>query len=172
MLFGSSPRTETSGDIDTGGVSLPCQQHGDIGSQLQSFQQSLQLGVLLVQMGNITVISYLIVSCLVLSEPGRGTRSHRLNRLAQEIIQWYMYRIITIQAIHLSGVENVQADRLYHHLFNHQDNLDKSAECFLNQGIANLLFNLWESPWVDLFLTSNNAKVPVFFSRASEPSAC
>ncbi len=45
-------------------------------------------------------------------------------------------------------------------------------EWSLDQELAKLLFWMWGSPVADLFATAANAKVPVFYSRTVEPSAC
>ncbi len=52
------------------------------------------------------------------------------------------------------------------------EKLEGSVEWSLDQGVANLLFRAWGSPWADLFTTSANAKAPVSYSRISEPAAC
>ncbi len=72
---------------------------------LQTFEQSLCRGVLLVQTDNTTVPSYL-------NQIG-GTSSRSLDQLIQEITRWCLDRGITLLAVqNLSGADNVDTDLL------------------------------------------------------------
>ncbi len=105
--------------------------------EIHHFQESLQAGVLLVQMDNTTVQSYL--------NRRRGTRSQSLNWLAREITLWCLGRSITIGAVHLSGTDNVEADTLSRRHSTRQAKLDSVEEWSLDQELANLLFQVWGS---------------------------
>ncbi len=103
----------------------------------------------------------------VLPELVGGTRSQSLNQLAREITLWCLDRSITIQAVHLSGADNVEADTLSRRPSSRQVKLDSSVEWSLDQETAILLFQVWGSPAADLYTTAANAKVPVFYSRTA-----
>lgn len=77
-----------------------------------------------------------------------------------------------LRSIHISGVDNVKADRLSRCLSSRQGRLEKSVEWPVGPKVADLLLHVWESSWVDLFMTSYNSNVPVFYSWTAEPSAC
>ncbi len=64
-----------------------------------------------------------------------------------------------------------KADRLSHHPSTCQDNLDRSLEWSLEQGVANLLFRVFGSPWVDMFATGANAMAPLFYTRTWRDNA-
>ncbi len=131
---------------------------------IEFFQGSLQARIL-VQTDNTTVQSYL--------KWMGGTSSQSLNQLAWEITLWCLNRSIKMQAVHLSGADNVEADRLSCRCRIRQDKLDSSVEWSLDQELVNLLFCVCVgSPTVDLFVTAANAKVPAFYSQIAEPSAC
>ncbi len=86
---------------------------------LRFFQGSLQAGILLVQTDSTSP---------VLSEPGGRDQIPVSQPVSSEITLWCLYRSITIRAVHLSGADNVVANRLSRHPSIRQAKLDSSVE--------------------------------------------
>ena len=96
-----------------------------------------------------------------------------ISRLSgQQIILWCLSRGITLRVVHLSGADNLDADRLSRQLSVQQLCLERSVEWSLDLGITQRLFDIQGSPAIDLFATGANAIAPRFYSRASDPAAC
>ncbi len=91
--------------------------------------------------------------------------------MVREIILWCQTSNISLTAVHISGCDNVEADRLSRHRVEHPRHLERSTEWSLDQEIANLLFDLWGLPIVDLFATRLNTKVEAFYARLPDPLA-
>ncbi len=75
---------------------------------LKTFQRWLCAIHVLVQTDSTTVMHYL-------NRMG-GTRSRSLDLNVHEIIQWCQPSRITLSAVHISGTDNVEADRLSRNL--------------------------------------------------------
>ncbi len=126
---------------------------------LQSCEQSLRNGVLLVQ-NHSTVLSEL--------QRGGG-KSYLLDQLTWDIALWCLERAsLCTQSIFQVPTMLMRIFCLQ--LTNRQLQLEKSVKWSLKQGMVKLLFRVCGSPWVDLFTTSANSKPPVFYSRVPEPS--
>ena len=69
---------------------------------------------------------------------------------------------IKLHASHLPGKENIRADAL--------SRLDR-GEWSLSQAWANHLFSLFGRPYIDIFATAENAKIPTFCCRKFHPRA-
>ena len=111
----------------------------------------------LVQMDSTTVMHYL-------NRMG-GTRSRSLDLKVREIIQWCQPFRITLSAVHISGSDNVEADRLSRDQIPTSRCLEHSTEWSLDIRVTNQLFDLWAVPTVDLlFATRLNSRVVEFYS--------
>ncbi|KAF7241744.1 Solute carrier family 15 member 2 [Varanus komodoensis] len=108
---------------------------------LCSFEDILHHRVVQVTSDNIATVFYL-------NKQG-GTKSPTLARLSMKIWDWCIPRDITLMAVHLAGVDNVQADLLNRHMFT-------SHEWELDPRTRDHLFQRWGFPDVDLFATQQN----------------
>ncbi len=100
-----------------------------------------------------------------------GTRSRCLDWKVREIIHWCLSMRITLSAVHISGQDNVEADRLSRFQIENPCRLERSTEWSLDCRVTNLLFDIWGLPTVDLFATWLNNKVETFFSCLPDPLA-
>jgi hypothetical protein len=130
---------------------------------LQAFQASLSPGQVVVQTDNATVMAYL--------RHQGGIHSPQLDEVTRRVIRWCMGRNLTLWAVHIAGADNTLADKLSRPNQVLTRDLFKSVEWELSQSIANLIFTHWGTPWVDLFATRANRKVPTFCSRVPDPLA-
>ena len=64
---------------------------------------------------------------------------------------------ISFLAIHHPGVENVLVDFL-------SSKMADSREWTLHRTIVNRIFEIWGTPQIDLFMTSQNTRLPQFCS--------
>ena len=87
-----------------------------------------------------------------------GTHSMALCILALEFLKWCSARGITPIATHIAGISNVLADALSRGRHNHP------TEWTLAKRVVRLIFQTWETPWVDLFASDKNHHLPVFYS--------
>ena len=101
-----------------------------------------------------------------------GTRYPSLSTLTHWITLWSLDRDITLRVVHLSGADNVDADRFSQQLLERYLCLQISVEWSLDLDIVHCLFKIWGSPVIDLFTTRANVKALRFYSRTSDPSAC
>ncbi|KAF7249177.1 hypothetical protein EYD10_04797 [Varanus komodoensis] len=108
---------------------------------LRSFEDILHHQIVQITLDNIATVFYL-------NKQG-GTKSWTLARLSMKIWDWCIRRHITLMAVHLAGVDNVQADLLSRHMFT-------SHEWELDPRTRNHLFQRWRFPDVDLFATQQN----------------
>ena len=93
-----------------------------------------------------------------------GTRSLNLCTLTWELLNFCQERNISLRASHLAGKLNVHADALS------RGKLDEN-EWELSQIWADHVFQLFHRPYVDLFATADNSKLPSFCSRFHHPQA-
>ncbi len=100
-----------------------------------------------------------------------GTRSRYLKWKVREIILWCLSMRITLSAVHISGQDNVEAERLSRFQIENPHQLECSTEWSLNRRVTKLLFDIWVLPTADLFATRLHNKVEAFFSRLPDPLA-
>ncbi len=100
-----------------------------------------------------------------------GTSSGGLDWRVREIFHWCLSLRITLSAVHISGQDNVKADRLSRFRMENPRRLERSTEWSLDHRVTNLLFDIWGQPTVDLFATWLNNNVEAFFSRLPDPLA-
>ncbi len=130
---------------------------------LKTFQKWLCGAHVLVQTDSTTVMHYL--------NRAGGTRSRSLDWKVRKIIHWCLSMRITLSAVHISGQDNVEVDRLSQVWIENPRRLERSTKCSLDRRVTNLLFDIWGLPTVDLFATRLNNKVEAFFSRLPDPLA-
>ncbi len=130
---------------------------------LQSFRRLLHPGVLLVQTDNTTVISYL-------NKMG-GTRSHSLNQLAREITRWCLSRHRYASSRPSSRCGQCRSRQTVPSSIDPPDETGQVSGVVPEPGGSQPALSCGGEPSVDLFATSKNAKLPVFYSRSAEPSA-
>ena len=94
-----------------------------------------------------------------------GTQSRDLFNLIQEIYQLADQNQLVLSARHIPGHLNVIADRLSR---SHQI---LPGEWTLCPQVLRQLWRLWGSPHVDMFATTDNARLPTFVSPLPEPGA-
>ena len=93
-----------------------------------------------------------------------GTFSSALNSTAREVLLWAESRRIRLLPQFIMGSSNVTADALS------RPNQVIGSECTLHQEVVDQLVHRWPA-MVDLFATSLTARLPVYFSSASDPRA-
>ncbi len=130
---------------------------------LKTFQKWLCGTHVLVQTDSTTVMHYL--------NRAGVTRSRSLDWKIREIILWCLSLRITLSAVHISGLDNVEADCLSRFWIENPRHLEGSTEWSLDHRVTNLLFDIWGLPTVDLFTIRRDNKVEAFFSHLPDPLA-
>ena len=123
---------------------------------LKSFLPAISSSSRLLQMDNTTTMHYL--------NKQRGTCVRPLSIEAQTIWRWLTATNLTITAVHLPGVQNVEADALSREF---QDNHD----WVLHDEIGDSIFQEWGLPQIDLFTDCDNRKGPGYASRFYQPGS-
>ena len=93
-----------------------------------------------------------------------GTFSSTLNSTTREVLLWAESRRIRLLPQFIMGSSNVNADALSH------PNQVIGSEWTLHQEVVDQLVHKWPA-MIDLFATSLTARLPVYFSPASDPRA-
>ena len=93
-----------------------------------------------------------------------GTFSSTLNSTAREVLLWAESRRIRLLPQFTMGSSNVTADALS------RPNQVIGSEWTLHQNVVDQLVHRWPA-MIDLFATSLTARLPVYFSPASDPRA-
>ena len=93
-----------------------------------------------------------------------GTFSSTLNSTAKEVLLWAESRRIRLLPQFIMGSSNVTADALS------RPNQVIGSEWTLHQEVVDQLVHRWPA-MIDLFATSLTARLPVYFSPASDPRA-
>ena len=123
---------------------------------VQAWANELKGTRLLVFSDNSTTVSYL-------NRQG-GTRSKLLCQQTWDFLLWCQSLNISVSASHVAGKQNTFADALSRGLFNNH-------EWELSQSWADLIFQMYGRPLIDLFATFRNHKLPTFCSRRPHPRA-
>ena len=152
------------GEHHASGLWLPHQKALSINMrELLAVQLGLQaFELLLVGMSvalfcdNTTTVAYLRRS--------GGTFSSTLNATAREILLWAENRRIRLLPQFIMGSSNVTADALS------RPNQVIGSEWTLHQEVVDQLVHKWPAV-IDVFATSLTARLPVYFSPASDPRA-
>jgi hypothetical protein len=122
---------------------------------LQSFVGEAQGLSVRIYLDNSTAVCYI--------NKGGGTRSSDLTKIAKRLTEFCEHRNLTIEAINLPGVMNIEADR------ESRSECD-SSDWLLNRLVFNSLSNIWPVN-IDLFSSYWNAQVPSFVSWRPQPEA-
>ena len=93
-----------------------------------------------------------------------GTFSSTLNSTAREVLLWAENRHIRLLPQFIMGSSNVTADALS------RPNQVIGSEWTLHQEVVDQLVHRWPAV-IDLFATALTARLPVYFSPASDPRA-
>ena len=93
-----------------------------------------------------------------------GTFSSTLNSTAREVLLWAESRYIRLLPQFIMGSSNVTADALS------RPNQVIGSEWTLHQEVIDQLVHRWPAV-IDLFATALTARLPVYFSPASDPRA-
>ena len=102
----------------------------------------------LIATDNTTVVAYI-------NKQG-GTHSNLLLRLVVDLFLWLQTQDITPRARHIPACLNVIADRLS------RPNQPIMKEYPLHPEVVNLIFRLWGTPVVDMFVKVHNTHLPQF----------
>ena len=105
---------------------------------------------------NVTAISYL--------KKSGGTRSVALNDCGQRILRWCECHSVSLLPQFVAGTLNVLADALS------RRGQILGAEWVLHQTVVHDLLRQWPA-MVDLFATSLNHRLPLYFSPVQDPAA-
>ena len=123
---------------------------------LQAFEHLLVGMSVALFCDNTTTVAYLCRS--------GGTFSSTLNATAREVLLWAENRRIRLLPQFIMGSSNVTADALS------RPNQVIGSEWTLHQEVVDQLVHKWPAV-IDLFATSLTARLPVYFSPASDPRA-
>ncbi len=93
-----------------------------------------------------------------------GTRSEPLMLLALDLWHWCLRRCLTLEAVHVPGVQNTAADR-------ESRRVHHSSDWQLNRHIFLSLNQLFGPFQIDLFASRHNTQLPIFFSWMLDPDA-
>ena len=93
-----------------------------------------------------------------------GTFSSALNSKAREVLLWAEAHQVRLLPQYIMGSSNVAADILS------RPTQVIGSEWTLHQGVVDRLIHQWPAV-IDLFATSMTARLPVYFSPASDPMA-
>ena len=124
---------------------------------LQFFKKTCRNNRVLIASDNTSVVSYI-------NKQG-STRSAELCTLMRRILTWCNLNNITLGASHIPRSLNVIVDDLS------RRNQIQPTRVVLIPQIFKQVSKIWESPQVDLFVTSLNTKLPLFISPILDPQA-
>ena len=93
-----------------------------------------------------------------------GTHSLRCNKVSREIWLWAAHRNIWLSAAHILGSHNTIADF-------HSRTFEDATEWSLNDLIFNVLTSRFGVPWVDMFASRINKKLPRYVSWHPDPDS-
>ena len=152
------------GEHHTSGLWLPHQKALSINMRdllavqlgLQAFEHLIVGMSVALFCDNTTTVAYLRRS--------GGTFSSTLNSTAREVLLWAESRRIRLLPQFIMGSSNVTADALS------RPNQVIGSEWTLHQEVVDQLVHRWPA-MIDLFATSLTARLPVYFSPASDPRA-
>ena len=125
--------------------------------RIQNFKDQCQNQTVLVAMDNSTVVAYI-------NKQG-GTHSAEMCALLWKIMTWCHHYHITLKARHIPGCLNVMADLLS------RSNQVQSTEWSLHPQVFKQICQKWFTPYVDLFATHLNHKLPLYVSPVPDPKA-
>ncbi len=92
-----------------------------------------------------------------------GIRSPLLDGLARKIWLWAINKDIWISAAHIPGIQNC-ADY-------DSRNFNDNVEWMLNVNVVKHIFEIWDSPVIDMFASRLNKQLDTFVSWKPDPEA-
>ena len=125
-------------------------------NSLKSFLPKVRGQTVLVQTDNTTVLHYI-------NKLG-GTKSLKMCNLTMNLIEWCTKNKIDLIATHIPGIYNTLADMLSRKIYPYH-------EWELANRVVQQLFQIWNTPQIDLFATLENKKLPKFCSLRPCPQA-
>ena len=123
----------------------------------ETLQDQCQDQTVLVATDNSTVVAYI-------NKQG-GTHSAEMCALLWKFMTWCHHFHITLKARHIPGCLNVMADLLS------RSNQVQSTEWSLHPQVFKQISQRWFTPYVDLFTTHLNHKLPLYVSPIPDPKA-
>jgi hypothetical protein len=124
---------------------------------LLHFQNRLKGRTVLVNSDNLTVVAYL--------RRQGGTKSKTLFLLTQALCLWLQSQTITLISKYIPGKLNVIADQLS------RKGQILPTEWGLHPRVLSRLWLKWEKPFLDLFATRHNNKLPIYVSPVPDQKA-
>ena len=124
---------------------------------LLAFKGSIQNCKVRLNCDNTTAISYI--------NKFGGCRNVALNYLSRQIWLWCIYNKVSINAVHIPGLDNQVADSMSR---NFSDNIEWS----LDNQIFTRLCQDFGKPQIDLFASRLNKKLNHYFSWRPDPFCC
>jgi hypothetical protein len=94
----------------------------------------------------------------------QGGKIRHLNVVARKLWKWAKFNDNWISAVHISGVENPEADFESRHI-------NQSLESSLNEGIFQKICKNFGKPDIDLFASRTNRKLEKYVSFSFDPFA-
>ena len=146
-MWGSGTRTHHINRLELQAVHQAC----------IAFQDQLRGTVTRVHIDNTTAVAYI--------RKEGGTCSHLLTRDTRKLLLWCDQNKVTLVPVHISGVRNVQADRL-----SRAGQLLSSEWSLTSSEFAKIQAH-YGTPTLDLFAMAQNRVVPRFFSPVPHPEA-
>lgn len=131
--------------------------------ELQAVYMAIQHWAPLLRGHQVTAFSDSSTTVAYINHQG-GTKSTKLCSRTWDLLHLCRRWNIHLRASHLAGVNNNMADALSRGRLH-------GNEWALNQTWADLIFQKYGRPQVDLFATEENAKLPTFVSRRFNPKA-
>ena len=122
---------------------------------LETWETKLLETRILIATDNTTVLAYL-------NNQG-GTHSYLLNSIALQILFKVDSLKSTLRARHVAGEKNVLADLLS------RQGEAISTEWRLKPSLFRILVKRWGNPHIDLFATSLNTQLPLYYSPVPDP---
>lgn len=122
---------------------------------MESFHQQLANKTVLVRCDNTTAVTYI-------NNMG-GQHSNQCNKLAKELWKFNISHGIFLEAAHIAGVENTQADFM--------SRLNENTEWSLKDSVFELICSEFGHPDVDLFASKFNKKCNQYISWKKDADA-
>lgn len=122
---------------------------------LKEFQHLLQGSTVLCQVDNSTVVTYI--------RKEGGTRSPQLCLLVWELLMWCDARQIHLLIRHIPGRMNLVSDSLSRGV--------TATEWSIHPQVTKAVFKTWDTPMIDLFATSQNHKLSLYYSPQPDPAS-
>jgi ribonuclease HI len=137
------------------GVWTPQEQNWHINSlemqavilAVKHFLNQIKGKSVLIKSDNTTVVQYI-------NKQG-GTKSSKLCIQAWNLWKLAIQNNVSLKSVHIPGVNNCLADHLSRHKI-------RATEWTLNRAIVHQIFQIWDSPMIDLFASENNHQLPIF----------